>query len=118
MLQRSQPAGSWPALTALFGGLAPEVRQAARSLLKRPRFSAIAVATLAVAIGANAAMFALVDRLILQQLPVREPNRLAIVSSRNAIGSRLPPMWTAAVWEEMRQQVGGNRPTECFRRRR
>jgi predicted permease len=53
-----------------------DVRYAARSLRKQPGFTAIAVLTLAVGIGANTAIYTVLDATILRSLPFREPDRL------------------------------------------
>jgi predicted permease len=58
-----------------------DIRYAARALRRSPGFTAVAVLSLALGIGANAAIFSVVDTLMWKSLPVRDPERLALVSS-------------------------------------
>jgi predicted permease len=58
-----------------------EIRQAIRLLGRDWAFTAAVVATLALGIGANAAIFTLLDQLLLRQLPVHEPSRLVILDA-------------------------------------
>ncbi len=55
-----------------------------RLLGRSPGFFAIAVFTLAIAIGANTAIFSVANALLLQPLPFRDPNRLTLLSSEGA----------------------------------
>ena len=61
-----------------------DVRYAGRMLRKSPGFTAIALVTLAIGIGANTVMFSLVDTLILQSPQVERPDELAVCQAENA----------------------------------
>ena len=58
-----------------------DLRYGARMLLKARGFTAIAVLSLALGIGANTALFSVVDVLLLKKLPVKEPERLVLFRS-------------------------------------
>jgi predicted permease len=58
-----------------------------RMLIRRPAFTAIAVLTLALGIGANTAIFTLFDAVLLESLPVREASRLVLFSNQAGEGT-------------------------------
>lgn len=63
--------------------LVQDIRYGARVLRKSPGFTAVAVLTLALGIGANTTVLSVVSGLILRKPPVRDPNRLLTVTSKN-----------------------------------
>ncbi|HXY40723.1 MAG TPA: ABC transporter permease, partial [Vicinamibacteria bacterium] len=61
------------------GGLWQDVTYAVRRLARRPGFASVAVATLAVGIGAATALFSIVDAVVLRPLPYGDASRLALL---------------------------------------
>ena len=74
---RSRPRDMWSFPS--FESLVQDVRYAIRSLIKAPGFSVVAVLVLAIGIGANTAMFSLVDAMLLRGLPYPDADRLVVL---------------------------------------
>src|SRR5262249_60248025 len=67
-----------------------DVRYALRGLRRSPLFAIVAVMSLALGIGANTAIFTLLDQVLLRKLPVKEPDRLVMIYKRaNNMGSNM-----------------------------
>ena len=84
-------------------GLLLDLRWAARRLMRRPHFTAIAVAMLGVGIGACAGVFMLVDALLLRPLDIREPERfISLTNTRPDVSHPIP--FSYAMWEALRDR--------------
>src|SRR5687768_2097302 len=59
-----------------------DLRFAVRSLRRSPLFSIVAILSLALGIGANTAIFTLIDQVLLRKLPVRNPEQLVMLFQR------------------------------------
>jgi putative ABC transport system permease protein len=91
---------------------AQDLKYALRRLLRSPGFTIAAIATLSLGIGANTAIFELLDAVLLQSLPVANPQELAevrIVDREKARGnfSSAYPVVTNPIWEKLREDHQG-----------
>jgi putative ABC transport system permease protein len=64
-----------------------DVKRSVRALVRRPQFAALAVLAMALGIGANTALFSIVDAVLLRPLPFRDSSRLVVVVFQNLWGS-------------------------------
>ncbi|HKD16268.1 MAG TPA: ABC transporter permease, partial [Thermoanaerobaculia bacterium] len=91
-------------------GLGRDFRHGARRLLFEPGFSAVAVLSLALGVGANTAIFQLLDAVRLRNLPVAQPEKLYNVrieptdEGRTGNFSGRWPQLTSAIWERIRTE--------------
>jgi len=90
---------------------AQDLKYALRRLVKSPGFTIAAIATLALGIGANTAIFELLDAVLLQSLPVKNPQELAevrVIDMDKARGSFSgASVVTNPIWEKLREDHQG-----------
>jgi predicted permease len=85
------------------------VKHALRGFARSPRFAAVAVATLAIGIGANTATFSVVNALLLKPLPFAEPDRLMLVHLLRPDRNAGPGAFRESVWSYPRYRMFADR---------
>ncbi len=83
--EQTRSTWSWNRLEAL----GQDVRHAVRSFARKPGFAATIIGTMALGIGAGAAMFTVVDHVLLRPVPYRDPSRLVVVQERDPTGKQV-----------------------------
>jgi len=78
--------------------LLKDLRYGLRGLVKRPGFSSVAIITLALGIGANTAIFTLVNAVMLKSLPVTNPDELVLFNESSSEGTSIEDSPRTGVW--------------------
>ena len=83
-----------------------DAKYAVRSFAKTPSFTVAVAATLALGIGASTAIFSMVNGILLQPLPLRDPHRLVYINELSPTGDRMSVSWPSYLdWTTRLQSV-------------
>src|SRR2546423_1527747 len=77
-----------------------DLKYALRMLLKTPTFTIIAILSLALGIGANSAIFSVVDTVLLRPLPFKDPDQITLSSRNHTVVGVMPPGWKFPIEDE------------------
>jgi putative ABC transport system permease protein len=113
LVRIERPATPAPALGAgggggLLSGFGGDLRYALRALRRAPAFTAVAVGTLALGIGATTIVYSLVDGILLRPLPIAEPERVVLARETGPDGGEFSASWPNFVdWRERARSFSG-----------
>jgi predicted permease len=96
--EASRAVWIWPFLETL----AQDIRYALRTLRANAGFGATAILSLALGIGANTAIFTILNAVMLRSLPVEDPQRLVQLGVPRSGSNRLSTSFTNPIWEQVR----------------
>ena len=90
-----------------FSGILQDIRFAFRVLRKTPLITGIALLSLALGIGANTAIFSLIDAVMLRMLPVQNPEQLVQIKVKSPLSQNPGSSVTNPIWEQVRDHHDG-----------
>src|SRR5207249_1699918 len=100
----------------LMGNWFGDFRYAFRSLVRQPTFTAVAIFTLVLGIGANTAIFSVIKAVLLNPLPYQDPSQLVVVWEQNPTGS--PDLVAPLTYVDWREQSRTIQSMVAFRQLR
>jgi predicted permease len=97
--------------------LARDVRYSLRAIKRTPLFAAVAILSLALGIGANTAIFTLMDQLMLRKLPVRDPDQLVVLYQRGSHNGSNMGRWMHSypIYQDFQQKAAPLAEVLCRR---
>ena len=95
----------------------PDLRFSFRAIRRSPLFASVAILSLAIGIGANTAIFSLMDQLMLRELPIKDPQQLVMLYQRGAHnGSNLGPrMHSYPIYQDIQKKAAPFAEVLCRR---
>src|SRR6266567_7534836 len=95
----------------------PDLRFSLRAIRRSPLFACVAILSLALGIGANTAIFTLMDQLMLRQLPIKHPEQLVVLYQRGAHNGSNMGRWMHSypIYQDFQQKAAPFSEVLCRR---